>query len=485
VAKLNAGGAAPLGPLKQLAVQKGDTVTVTAPGLYPQKVQRSFWFSLASFLTGLLQPAPSLPAPPDAVRRGGLPLLQVGVAAGLASVPQLGGGVPKGYVRVLVFDADSILISQHTQQLSSAALNNYESLRLQVVVPQDGYVTAYVGNESNVDVLFDDVTVEHRPGLQVQENHYDPWGLSLAGLDYRSPGLKPLNQFQFNGKERQNDLGLNWQDYGARFYDSQVPRFTTPDPLAAKHAALSPYNYVGNNPTNGTDPDGRDFILNVIRNKDGDITGVDISATVYIKGAGASAKRASELTKFAGDNLKHKKAGDVVVSIGVTYQYDADKEQGDLKEGENLLTFNDAPESSENKSEVFGATATETNNVGVVQERGLSNSTVLHETLHFMGLSDRYDERQGDFDEVHWRHNRASKIHTGFEGDRMATPKGTSMDAWHYLQYKIYGESMPKSSSLIKAYPSKRFVDRDEKGLRTPYESSGYHQDNGLKFDPR
>jgi hypothetical protein len=106
----------------QLAVQQGDTVTVTAPGLYPQATQHNFWFSLASFLTGLLQPAPSLPAPPDGVRRGGLPLLQVGVAAGLASVPQLSGGVPKGYVRLLVFDADSNLVSQQTQQLSSAAL---------------------------------------------------------------------------------------------------------------------------------------------------------------------------------------------------------------------------------------------------------------------------------------------------------------------------------------------------------------------------
>ncbi|MBD2768828.1 hypothetical protein IC235_13110 [Hymenobacter sp. BT664] len=126
--------------MKQLAVQKGDTVRVTAPGLYPQAVPHNFWFSLASFLTGLLQPSPSQPTPPEGVRRGGLPLLQVGVAAGLAAVPQLSGGVPRGYVRLLVFDADSNLVSQQIQQLSAAALNNYEALRLQVVVPQDGYV---------------------------------------------------------------------------------------------------------------------------------------------------------------------------------------------------------------------------------------------------------------------------------------------------------------------------------------------------------
>ena len=41
---------------------------------------------------------------------------------------------------------------------------------------QDGYVLAYVGNESNADVYFDDVQVTHLPGLQVQETEYDPPG---------------------------------------------------------------------------------------------------------------------------------------------------------------------------------------------------------------------------------------------------------------------------------------------------------------------
>ncbi|MBD2768468.1 hypothetical protein IC235_11260 [Hymenobacter sp. BT664] len=64
-----------------------------------------------------MQPSPSQPTPPDGVRRRGLPLLQVGVAAGLASVPQLSGGVSRGYLRLLVFDADSNLVGQQIQQL--------------------------------------------------------------------------------------------------------------------------------------------------------------------------------------------------------------------------------------------------------------------------------------------------------------------------------------------------------------------------------
>ncbi len=102
-AKLNAGGSTPqpLGPLTQLGVQKGDTVTVSAYGYYPQAQQHGLLFSLASFITNLLHPASPPPAGLDGRRRQDLPLLQVGVGAGLAGIPQLSGGVPQGYLRLL------------------------------------------------------------------------------------------------------------------------------------------------------------------------------------------------------------------------------------------------------------------------------------------------------------------------------------------------------------------------------------------------
>ncbi|MBE6235651.1 MAG: hypothetical protein E7112_05395 [Bacteroidales bacterium] len=49
-------------------------------------------------------------------------------------------------------------------------------------------------------------------------------------------------------------------DYGARFYDSSVIRWTTPDPLAEKYYSTSPYAFCNNNPVNFVDPDGRDGI---------------------------------------------------------------------------------------------------------------------------------------------------------------------------------------------------------------------------------
>jgi RHS repeat-associated protein len=260
-AKLNAGGSnrQPLGPLTQLGVQKGDTLRVSAPGFYPQAVSNnSFAFSLASFVASLLQPVASTPASADGRKRGGLPLLQVGLnAAGLTALKQV-SGVPKGYLRVLVFNTDSVLVDQRTLQLSQQALNNYEVLHDTLTIKRDGYVTVYVGNESEADVYFDDVTVEHRQGLQVQETQYDPAGMELAGLAPPSPGIRGLNNYRFNGKEFQMDLGLNWNHQDWRFFDPQLLRWHSGDPeLENGQESWTPYSFGYDNAVRYVDANGR------------------------------------------------------------------------------------------------------------------------------------------------------------------------------------------------------------------------------------
>ena len=56
------------------------------------------------------------------------------------------------------------------------------------------------------------------------------------------------NRYLYNGKELQTDFGLEWYDYGARFYNAQIVRFHTLDPLAEKYSFQSPYAYAINNP---------------------------------------------------------------------------------------------------------------------------------------------------------------------------------------------------------------------------------------------
>ncbi|UOQ73448.1 RHS repeat domain-containing protein [Hymenobacter cellulosilyticus] len=148
-------------------------------------------------------------------------------------------------------------MSTQTKQLSSAAQNNYEELRLSIISPTDGYVQAYVGNESDVDVAFDDVMLKYKPTLVVQENHYDPWGLNLSGIERLSGGNE--NKFTWNGKEKQQELSLDWVDHGWRFYDPQIGRWhvTDPDAEEGDQESWSTYQFGFDNALRFNDLDGR------------------------------------------------------------------------------------------------------------------------------------------------------------------------------------------------------------------------------------
>ena len=67
------------------------------------------------------------------------------------------------------------------------------------------------------------------------------------------------NKYLYNGKELQDEMGLNWYDYGARMYDPSIGRWHVVDPLGdhPKQIEISPYSSIWNNPIKYNDPDGR------------------------------------------------------------------------------------------------------------------------------------------------------------------------------------------------------------------------------------
>jgi RHS repeat-associated protein len=89
----------------------------------------------------------------------------------------------------------------------------------------------------------------------LQENHYYPFGMNMGG-----PWMNDLaandKLYQYNGKQLESFGGLGCNDYGARWYDASVGRWSSVDPLADKYPGWSSYNYTLNNPMNMVDPDG-------------------------------------------------------------------------------------------------------------------------------------------------------------------------------------------------------------------------------------
>ncbi|WP_445455988.1 RHS repeat domain-containing protein [Flavobacterium sp. HNIBRBA15423] len=150
---------------------------------------------------------------------------------------------PEGYVNVV----------------DSHGINNYN------------YVFNYTDHLGNIRVSYG-VDPDTQTLKILEENHYYPFGLKHEGynMDYKtyqqileesikikmaSP-VDAVYKYKYNGKELQDELGLNMYDYGARNYDPAIGRFSVPDPMQELYYGINSYAYVFNNPVQLVDPTG-------------------------------------------------------------------------------------------------------------------------------------------------------------------------------------------------------------------------------------
>jgi RHS repeat-associated protein len=247
---LNGGYNGQVGLAKSFNVMPGDVVQIQAYATYG--IPSSTAANYNTFVTSLLA-AFNLTAP--AVGETGTPAAGVNTFGNweIGSAGDESKGDPlKAFVTIILFDKNYNFIDVAYQASTSSGTLISKSY----TVREPGYAYLYISNEhpSLVDMYFDDITMSVTPSPIISTNEYYPFGLTYNSFS-RENTL--ANLYQYNSKEKQDELDLSWLDYGSRMYMPEIARWGVIDPLSEKMRRWSPYVYAFDNPTRFIDPDGK------------------------------------------------------------------------------------------------------------------------------------------------------------------------------------------------------------------------------------
>lgn len=178
---------------------------------------------------------------------------------------------------------------QEDGRRSIASENIYLGDDLLVIRERSYFATTYSYKYQHTDALGSPVAVTNEAGQVIERTNYEPYGAAIGKPNYAGIG--------YTGHVQDGLTGLTYMQQ--RYYDPQVGRFLSVDPVTAYSNPVGAFNrywYASNNPYVFKDPDGRQqmqAVLETAHNLAADIATTDLVKAQYRKGTigGADAIR--------------------------------------------------------------------------------------------------------------------------------------------------------------------------------------------------
>ncbi|MBV6784848.1 RHS repeat-associated core domain-containing protein [Xanthomonas campestris pv. uppalii] len=224
------------------------------------------------------------------------------------------------------------------------------------------------------DALGSPIAVTDTAGQVVERTDYQPYG---------SPIGKTVDGIGYTGHAMDGATGLTYMQQ--RYYDQDLGRFLSIDPVAADSVLAANFNrywYANNNPYRFTDPDGRNSVITTA--KDGSIS---IDIPINFVGPGATQ---ANIDSVKGDisarwsRAYNVKGSSVQVSVQVV-----PVTKDTPRKVQNTITLTTGPTSDKASQ---GASFVKDGKTGEwnITSRGMPYGEAAHEAGHLMRADDHY-----------------------------------------------------------------------------------------------
>jgi RHS repeat-associated protein len=316
------------------------------------------------------------------------------------------------------------------------------------------YLTDHLGN---IVVLFQDTDGDGAIALEeetngamdevIQRNYYYSFGLRVDSPDFQI-GDEPKNRYLYNGKELNEELDLNWLDYGFRWYDPATSRFTSIDRFAEKYAFQSPYTYAANNPIKFIDVNG-DSVWTTLNQTYNDAGKLVNNFTIHVEGKvlnqmgwfGNGGKVASGINDFYNSLSSSQETEGAITNITFNVNFSEASSMNEVSESDHLIVLVDDVLGRADPAlggGNAGGLADQPGKIGYVE--GSSVSTAIHEFGHMMGLGHApngtgnvmsYDSKRTKFTGTQI-HDMLTNVPAANQGSNRATARYTTNNLlWH------------------------------------------------------